>query len=444
MLTRSDLHEYQSRGAEFFINEKRCGLFLGLGLGKTATSLTAITDLLDGCAVNNVLVIAPLRVANSVWPKEVRDWQHTRHLTTSVATGSEKNRIAALHKAADVYIINRENVTWLVQHYGKRWPFDCVIIDESSSFKNPSSKRFKALKKVAPLTEYMLLLTATPSPNSLLDLWPQMYLVDYGKRLGRTMSGYKQRFFEPDFMGYSWTPREGSPEQIHNLISDKVVSMSSEDYLELPERIDLKEDVILSDKTMHDYVEFERTLLAELDDGSEIEAATAAVLANKLLQWTAGAVYTDEHGNWSQIHNAKIDALKEIVEQADEPILVAYNFKSDLERLRAAFSQGRVLDKQPSTIEAWNAGEIPLLFAHPASAGHGLNLQAGGSMIVWFSLCWSLELYEQLNGRLHRQGQPKPVRIVHLVATTTIDERVMQVLQSKGATQKSLIEAVKA
>jgi len=444
MLTRSDLHNYQNRGVEFWLQQKRCGLFLGLGLGKTATSLTGIVDLIDACAVSSVLVIAPLRVANSVWPKEVGQWQHTRHLSTSVVTGSEKQRIAALHKSADVHIINRENVVWLVQHYGKKWPFDCVIIDESSSFKNPSSKRFKALKKVAPLTEYMLLLTATPSPNSLLELWPQMYMVDFGQRLGRSMTNYKQRFFESDFMGYRWTPRDGSPEQIHDLIGDKVISMSSEDYLELPERVDLTEEIQLSAKVMRDYAEFEKTLLAELDDGSEIEVATAAVLANKLLQWTAGAAYTDEHGNWAEIHNAKIDALKDIADQAQEPMLVAYNYKSDLERLQRAFPSARVLDKNPATIEAWNNGDIDMLLAHPASAGHGLNLQAGGAMIVWFSLCWSLELYEQLNGRLHRQGQTKPVRVVHLVAMNTIDERVMAVLESKGATMRELIEAVKA
>ena len=444
MLSRDDLHQYQRRGVDHIVEMKRSGLFLGLGLGKTATSLTAVVDLLDACAITKVLVIAPLRVANSVWPKEVTQWQHTRHLRVSVVTGSEKARIAALHRSADVYVINRENIVWLVGHYGKRWPFDCVVVDESSSFKNPSSKRFKALKRVASEIEYLWLLTATPAPNSLLELWPQMYLVDFGKRLGRTMGNYKQRFFESDFMGYKWTPRDGSPDKIHDLISDRVISMSSEDYLQLPERIDLTERVTLPAKVMRDYQEFERTLLAELDDGTEIEAATAAVLANKLLQWASGATYTDDKGNWYELHNAKIDALKEVHQQANEPMLVAYNYKSDLARLKAAFPDAVVLDKRQATIEKWNQGDIDMLLVHPASAGHGLNLQAGGAMLVWFSLCWSLELYEQLNGRLHRQGQTKPVRIVHIVSDGTIDDRVLAVLADKEATQQALLQSIKA
>lgn len=444
MLSRDNLHDYQRRGVEHILDLKRSGLFLGLGLGKTATSLTAIVDLLDACAISKVLVIAPLRVANSVWPKETGLWEHTKHLRVSVVTGSEKARIAALHRSADVYVINRENLVWLVKHCGKHWPFDCVVVDESSSFKNPASKRFKALKRVASEIDYLWLLTATPAPNSLLELWPQMYLVDFGKRLGRTMGNYKQRFFESDFMGYNWTPRDGAPDQIHGLIADRVISMSSEDYLELPERIDLTERVSLPRNVMRDYEEFEKTLLAELDDGSEIEAASAAVLANKLLQFASGAAYTDEHGNWYELHKTKIEALRDVYEQANEPMLVAYNFKSDLQRLKAEFPNAVTLDKKQSTIERWNNGEIDMLLAHPASAGHGLNLQAGGAMIVWFSMCWSLELYEQLNGRLHRQGQTKPVRVVHIVAEGTIDERVLSVLADKNATQKTLIEAVKA
>lgn len=444
MLSRDDLHDYQNRAIDFIKTEKRCGLFLDMGLGKTATSLTAASDMLDMMAVTRVLVIAPLRVANSVWAQEARNWQHLQHLKVSVCTGPEKKRMAALHKAADVYTINRENVPWLVQNYGKKWPFDAVIVDESSSFKSPSSKRFKALKRVSPETNYMVILTGTPSPNGLLDLWSQMYLVDFGQRLGKTFTGYKQRFFESDFMGYKFTPREGAPDNIHRILSDKVLSMSASDYLEVPDRVDITTAVELPPKVQRQYDEFERTLLAELEDGEEIEAISAAALANKLLQWSNGATYTDDKGNWSELHSAKLDALTELIEDnPDENLLVAYNYKTDLERIKKRFPDAVVLGKDQSTIDAWNAGQIKMLLAHPASAGHGLNLQHGGSVIVWFGLNWSLELTQQFNGRLHRQGQQKPVRIIHLVAKGCVDERVMTAIKEKGATQEALLSALK-
>ena len=443
MLSRHNLHEYQKKGVDFIKAKKRTLLLLDMGLGKTATTLTAIVDLLDSFSVYKVLVVAPLRVAKSVWPNEPNQWEHLRHLTVSVVTGNERQRMAALQKDADIYAINRENLVWLVQLLGKKWPFDCVVIDESSSFKNPSSKRFKALKRVATDVEYMTLLTATPSPNSLLELWSQCYLVDFGMALGRTFTGYKQRFFEQDYMGYNWTLRQGSDKTIHDLIKPFSLSMSADDYLELPERIELVESVDLPAKTMRDYLEFEKELLLELDDGEEIEAVNAAALAGKLLQWCNGAVYTDEHRNWSEVHKQKLDALDELVECNDEPMLVAYNFKSDLERIKARFPSAVVLDKDSETIERWNRGEIKMLLAHPASAGHGLNLQKGGSLVVWFGLSWSLELYQQFNGRLYRQGQTKPVRIVHIIAKGCIDERVMAVLDSKDRTQRALLSALK-
>lgn len=442
MLTLDNMHDYQNRAVQFIKDEKRCALFLDLGLGKTVSSLTAASDLLDGLAVNKVLVIAPLRVANSVWAQECENWNHLSHLRVSVCTGAEKKRIASLQSNADIYTINRENITWLVQHYGKKWPFDCVIIDESSSFKNASSKRFKSLKKVAPLTSHMILLTGTPSPNGLLDLWPQIHLVDFGERLGRTMTSYKQRFFETDFMGYKFTPKEGSEKKIQNLISDKCLSMSAADYLQMPDRIDIIERVNLSPSILKQYQDFERSLFAEID-GEEIEALSAASLANKLLQYCNGANYTDDKGNWVEIHNAKIDALKEIVsDNENENILLAYNYKTDLERLQKAFPDAVVLDKDQSTIDRWNKGEIKMLLAHPASAGHGLNLQKGGSMLIWFGLNWSLELYQQFNGRLHRQGQDKPVRVVHLVVDGCMDERVMSVLSDKDAVQSDLLKSL--
>jgi SNF2 family DNA or RNA helicase len=341
-------------------------------------------------------------------------------------------------------VINRENITWLVEHYKQKWPFDCVVIDEASSFKNPSSQRFKALKKVLPFTEYMVLLTGTPSPNGLLDLWSQIYLLDFGQALGRTMTAYKQRFFESDFMGYKFTPRTGAPEQIQNAIKPLVLSMSAEDYLQLPDRIDLTETVELPAKTMSQYLDFEKTLLAELDGGEEIEAVSAAVLANKLLQLANGAIYTDENHNYTETHSAKLDALEELTErEPDENFLIAYNYKSDLERLQKRFSGAVVLDKEAETIARWNRGEIKMLLAHPASASMGLNLQQGGSIIVWFGLTWSLENYLQFNARLHRQGQMKPVRIVHLVAQGTIDERVLKVIAEKDSVQNSLLHALK-
>ena len=445
MLSRHDLHDYQNRGVEFIKDKERCALLLGMGLGKTTTTLTAISDLIDGVAVNKVLVIAPLRVANSVWAQEINKWQHLTHLRASVCTGPEKSRIAALQRNADVYLINRENVVWLTEFYKKKWPFDMVVIDESSSFKSPSSKRFKALKRILPYTDYMVLLTGTPSPNSLLDLWSQMYLVDFGESLGRTVTGYRQRFFEQDYSGFNWKIRNGSDDKIHSLIAHKVISMSAEDYLELPDRIDLKSEVELPSGAALKYKALEKTLLADLDSGENIEAISAASLANKLMQFSNGAVYYDDKRNWAEVHSAKLDALSEIVEDnPNENMLVAYNYKFDLERLKARFPQAVVLDKEQSTIDAWNRGEIPMLLAHPASAGHGLNLQGGGSLCVWFGLNWSLELYQQFNARLHRQGQKNAVRIIHIVSKDTIDERVLRVLGDKDATQASLLNALKA
>lgn len=444
-LNRDNLHDYQSKAVDFIQQKERCALLLDMGMGKSVSTLTAISDLHDSLAVQKVLVIAPLRVANSVWAQETEKWDHLKHLRVSVCTGPEKARRAALHRDADVYVINRENVVWLTDLYKKKWPFDAVVVDESSSFKNPSAKRFRALKKILPYTNYMVLLTGTPSPNSLMDLWSQMYLVDFGESLGRTVTGYRQRFFEQDFMGYKWAIREGCSDKIHNLISDKVISMSAEDYLDLPDRIDLETIIELPASAMKRYKELETTLLAELETGEEVEAVSAAALANKMLQFSNGAAYHDEHKNWAEIHSAKLDALADIADDnPGENMLVAYNYKFDLERLQKRFPQAVVLDKEQSTIDRWNSGEIQMLLAHPASAGHGLNLQRGGALCVWFGLNWSLELYQQFNARLHRQGQTKPVRIIHIVSAGTIDERVLMVLKDKDATQASLLSALKA
>ena len=439
----SDLHQYQLHAIEFIKREKRCLLAISMGLGKTISTLTAVNDLIDSFTIHKTLIIAPLRVANSVWTQEAALWEHTKHLKVSICTGTERQRLTALMQDADIFVINRENVEWLIK-IQKKWRFDCVVVDESDSFKNASSKRFKALRKVLPETSHMILLSGTPSPNGLLDIWAQMYLIDFGERLGRTMTSYKDRFFEKDYMGYNFTLREGSADRIHNLLRDKVLSMRSEDYLELPDRIDLIETVELPARTLSDYKDFESTLLATLPDGEKIEALNAAVLAGKLLQYANGAMYTDEHHNWSELHDVKLDALAEIIENnSGENILVAYNFKHDLARLQQRFPSGIVLDKDPGTITRWQQGKIKLLFAHPQSAGHGINLQDGGCLAVWFGLTWSLGHYQQFNARLHRQGQQRPVRIIHIIASNTIDERVVSVLTLKGAIQNNLLNALK-
>lgn len=442
-LTRDLLHPYQKRGVQFIKDTPKCGLFLDLGMGKSLTTLTAIADLSDSMEINKVLVIGPLRVARTVWHKELKNWEHTNHLTYSICTGSEKERLQALMRNVDIYIINRENVKWLVEHYKTKWPFDMVVIDESSSFKSAQSQRWKALRKVMPYVDRMVQLTGTPAPNGLMDLYAQIYLLDTGARLGRNMTAFKSRFFESDYMGYKYTPRPGADNKIYSLIDDVVMTMRAEDYLQLPDRIDLVQSVTLPVKLKEQYDVLEREFIAEIDN-TELAVFNAAALANKLLQFSNGAAYTDEHKNWVELHNGKIEALKDIVEDNQgENILVAYNYKTDLERLQKAFPDAVVLDKAGEAVEKWNNGEIKMLFAHPASAGHGLNLQHGGSMIVWFGLNWSLELYQQFNGRLHRQGQTKPVRIIHLVAEGCIDEKVMKAIEAKAKTQDELLNYLK-
>lgn len=445
MLSRSNLHPYQQKAVQFILERPSCALWLDLGLGKTISTLTALADLVDGMEIERALIVAPLRVANSVWKQEAEKWAHTRHLRISVCTGPQKDRLKALSRNADIYVINRENIPWLAKHYGKKWPFDCVVLDEASSFKSSKAQRWRSLKRARPAINRMIELTGTPSPNGLLDLWAQVYLLDQGQRLGRTKTSYQRKWFDSDFMGYNWTPRTGADEQIHAAVSDLVLSMTAEDYLDMPDRFDIAVPVPLPASARRYYDDLARTLLAELEDGAEIEAVNAAALANKLLQVANGAAYTDDEGNWSELHSAKLDALQEIVEDnPDEPLLVAYNYKTDLVRLRERFPDAVVLGKDQKTIDDWNAGKIGMLLAHPASAGHGLNLQRGGSVLVWFGLNWSLELTQQFNGRLHRQGQKKPVRVISLVAEGTIDERVVDVLKNKDATQKNLIDALKA
>ncbi|MCL5292556.1 MAG: DEAD/DEAH box helicase [Actinobacteria bacterium] len=442
-------HVYQEHAVEKIVELPAVGLFLDMGLGKTVATLTAIDELLyDRFEVGRVLVIAPLRVAESVWPAEIEKWDHLSHLRISKVLGTPRERLAALSALADIYVINRENVGWLVDYYGKDWPFDTVVVDELSSFKSSKAKRFRALRKVRPLINRIVGLTGTPASNGLIDLWAQLYLLDQGERLGKNVTGYRNRYFDPGRQDprrrvvYEWVPKLGAEEAIHRKISDICVSMRAEDYLDLPERIDNVVTVRLPSTARESYEQLERQFLLPFI-GGDVVAKTAAVLANKLLQLANGAVY-DEHGGVEEIHIAKLDALEELIEEANgKPVLVAYAYRHDLARLQERFSKAWVLET-PEDVRRWNAGEVPLLLAHPASAGHGLNLQVGGNTVVWFGLTWSLELYQQFNARLHRQGQKNSVIVHHLVAENTMDEQVMKVLEGKTAGQTALLEAVKA
>lgn len=440
MLQESNLRKSQHYGIEQILLKKKAAVHFFMGAGKTVMVLTAISKLLDEFSISKVLVIAPLLVANNVWHKEIQKWEHVKHLTWSIVTGTEKERLAALDKNVDIYIINRENIPWL---YKLQPPycceffsllFDFIVIDESSSFKNPSSQRFKALKNFK--CDYLVELTGTPSPNGLLDIWSQYYLLDQGKSLGTTMTAYKQKYFYPDYYGYKWTPKD--PEQIYKAIEHLTISMKEEDYIDLPERIDLITPITIPE--YQKYKELEKEFFLEWQN-NQIAAPSIPVVMNKLLQFCNGAIY-DEKKNIIEIHQAKLDALETIIEDnPNENILVAYNFKSDLKRLQNRFKDVVVMSNDETIIDQWNKGRIKLLLCHPASSGKGLNLQEGGHIIIWFGLTWNLEDYLQFNKRLHRPGQLKPVIINHIVAQNCIDERVMKVLSQKNQTQEDLLNA---
>lgn len=443
-------YPYQDFAINHIMNNDASGLFLDMGMGKTISTLTALDSLLWLGEVNKVLVIAPLRVAEDTWSTEVDKWDHLSHLKVSKILGKEKDRIMAISRQADIYVINRENVEWLVELLFNKWPFDMVVIDELSSFKSAKSKRFRALKKVRPYFKRIVGLTGTPAPNSLIDLWPQVYLLDGGQRLGKTITGFKQQYFIPDKMNghivYSYKLRDGAEEAIHNKISDLCISMMAKDYLDIPARIDNIININLSTKAKDMYRALEKDLVVALEE-NDIVASNAAVLANKLLQITNGAIYAEDK-SIIEVHDEKIKALLDIIESANgKPVLVFYNFKHDCSRILAQLTKSKlkavVLDGS-NDIKKWNDGKIPILLTHPASAGHGLNLQYGGNIIVWFGLTWSLELYQQANARLHRQGQTETVIIHHLIAKGTVDEDVMKALANKEVNQSILLEAVKA
>jgi SNF2 family DNA or RNA helicase len=445
LLNRSKLHHYQTYCIDFIKNKPVSAVFLDCGLGKTIISLTAIYDLaLDKFEVGRILVVAPLRVT-MVWPSEIKKWEHLKGLSYSVAVGTEKERIDALMTRSTMYIINRENVDWLVNKSGIPFDFDMVVIDELSSFKSYGAKRFKSLLKVRPSVNRIVGLTGTPSSNGLMDLWAEFRILDLGQRLGRYITHYRNTYFTPDKRNaqviFSYKPLPGAEDKIYSQISDITISMKSIDYLKMPECIANEVSVYLNEKEWDIYSKFKDDMVTKLGD-EEIDAVNAAVLSGKLLQMANGAVY-DSENKTHIIHDKKLDALEDLIEGANgKPVLVAYWFKHDLERIKNRFPVRQI--KASKDIEDWNDGNIPIAVIHPASAGHGLNLQSGGSTLIWFGLTWSLELYQQTNARLYRQGQNETVIIHHILTKGTIDEDVMTALTRKEETQASLIDAVKA
>lgn len=443
-------HKYQQLAEQHIYDVPRCGLFLEMGLGKTVVTLTAINNLIyDRFEISKVLVIAPLRVAEDTWSRESAKWDHLQHLRISKILGTPTQRRKAIAADADIYIINRENVVWLCNELstvGDSWDFDAVVIDELSSFKSPKSQRFKALRKYITKSSHVIGLTGTPAPNGLIDLWSQIYLLDGGERLGRTVTGFRERYFVPGQRNqttiFNYKPKPEAEKNIQDLISDICISMKAEDWLEMPERIDSIQSVRLSAKEMQDYEKFEREAYLQFLEG-EVTAASAAALTGKLLQYSNGAMYLPD-GDYVKTSEKKMDMLEELVEAANgKPVLVFYSFRHDLERIQDKFPKAVKLTDSKD-IEAWNNGEISMLLAHPAGAGHGLNLQDGGCIIIWFGLTWSLELYQQANARLYRQGQKQAVIIHHLITEGTRDEDVLRSLQGKEDVQNTVMEALKA
>lgn len=439
-------HKYQVYATEYILQHPIAAILLDMGLGKSVITLTAIFDLtLDSFLIRKVLVIAPLRVARDTWPAEIEKWEHLQGLKYTVAIGNERERKAALLQKAQVHLINRENVEWLVTKSGLLFDYDMVVVDELSSFKSHQAKRFKSLLKVRPSVKRVVGLTGTPSSNGLMDLWAEFRLLDMGERLGRFIGNYRSTFFVPDKrnaqMVFSYKSKPGAEEAIYRLISDITISMKGRDYLKLPELIMNEISVQMSAAEEQHYQTMKDEMVLSLK-GKEIDAVNSAALSGKLLQMANGAVYDENHGV-AHLHDRKMDALEDLIEAANgKPVLIAYWFKHDLERILERFPSER-LDSADS-IRRWNSGEIPIAVIHPASAGHGLNLQAGGSTLVWFSLTWSLELYQQTNARLWRQGQKDTVVIHHIIAKGTIDEQVMKALRIKDNVQAALIDAVRA
>ena len=439
-------HEYQTYATEFILAHPVAAILLSMGLGKSVITLTALFDLcLDSFEIGRVLIIAPPRVARDTWPSEIRKWEHLQGLAYSVAIDTEAERKAALRQQVSLHIINRENVQWLVEQSGLPFDYDMIVVDELSSFKSYQAKRFRSLMKVRAMVKRIVGLTGTPSANGLMDLWAEFRLLDLGKRLGRFVTHYRDEFFLPDKRNgqqiFSYRPKPRAEVEIYRRISDITISMKSTDYLHMPECVMNEVSVELSSTEQAAYTQMKQDLVVQLQDG-ETDAVNAAALSGKLCQMANGAVYGEDHQAVS-FHNRKLDALEDLLEAANgNPVLIAYWFRHDLERIRKRFAVREIQTSQD--ISDWNAGKIPVAVIHPASAGHGLNLQSGGSALIWFGLTWSLELYQQTNARLWRQGQRNTVVIHHIITKGTIDEQIMIALQRKDKTQTALIDAVKA
>lgn len=436
-------YDYQKRAIDKIISLPSVGLFLEMGLGKSVITLTAVKYLIyDELDITKVLVIAPLMVARDTWSRECDKWDHLKSLKVSKILGNAKQRELAVHADADIYVINRENVAWLVENYRNAWKWDMLVIDELSSFKSPKSERFRALKKVRPKFKRIVGLTGTPDPNGLMDLWAEIYLLDGGQRLERTIGAYRRKYFRPGrsngYVVYDWLPVPGADKVIPKKIKDITVSMLAADYLQLPKRIDRIVSVTLTDDEQKTYRKLEREHLLELDE-TEVSAPNAAAVMGKLLQLSGGAVYDDD-GGVVEFHSEKLKALEEIIESNSEPVLIFYGYRHERSRILKAFKDyGPRELKSEGDIADWNDGKIRVLIAHPASVGYGLNLQDGGHIIIWYSLPWSLDQYQQANARLYRQGQQKPVIIHHLIATGTVDEQVMKALTEKNTSQAALM-----
>ena len=438
-------HEYQKRAIEHILNHRYCALWLDMGLGKSAITLSAITELLLSFAFSKVLIIAPKKVAETTWQSEIKKWSDFNFMPFSTIMGTPKQREAAAASNAFIHIIGRDSVVWLVNHFKDKWPYDMVVLDESTSFKSPSAQRFKALKKVRPKIERLVELTGTPSPNGLEDLWSQIYLLDLGERLGSTLGGYRSRYFqikEKVFgMFVKYEPKKGADQAVVKAVQDIVLSMKSEDYLKLPDAVYSTQLVKLDEKSRKAYSEMEKEELLNLDE-TTIEATSAASLMNKLLQLSNGAVYDCNH-YYHLIHDCKLEALIEMIESLKgQSVIVFYAYLHDATRITEKIKDARIY-RGKEELEDWNNGKIKVLLAHPASTAYGLNMQQGGNHIIWFGLTWNYELYSQANARLHRQGQKKTVFIHHLVVEKTKDEAVMKALERKDKAQDFLIESLK-
>lgn len=446
MLLKRLLHKYQRILIKILKRKRRFAVWAKMGGGKTITTLTAIVELQDDGKAKKPLIIAPLRVANTVWRQEAAKWAHTSHLRVSVATGGEKDRRLALHKKADIYVINRENIDWLVEYWGvDDWPYDMVVIDESSSFKNPDSVRFKFMCQVLPKIDRVIELTASPAAQGYIDLWAQFFLLDHGSRLGRTITAYRNRWFDKNPYAYKYELKEGMQKEIDERIDDLTAVVES--YKGMPPVSYVNQIVPWTKKTRKEYEKFERDMIMsvydELGEEGFIEACSKGVLTNKLLQFCQGTIY-DEDREVHKIHDLKMKALKELREELQgQNLIICYAFRPDIKRLQKAFPKGVLMDEEGRAVEQWNAGKISELFVHPASAGHGLNLQEGGHNVVWYGMTWSLELYEQLNARVARQGQKNPCVIHHLLMENSMDEIVIKALKNKDKTQQSIIQAIR-